>query len=181
MEDVSWKVLSEHLVARNPAFKVIDVDSEGPEGRRGRFSVLEANDWALVVPCVTEGGRDGFLMVRQFRHGSGRMSLEFPGGVIDSGESPEEGVRRELLEETGHAADHIEHLASVSPNPAILRNTCHIFRARGLRLVAEKKLDANECLHSVFVPEDELKAMLGQGEFHHALMILALALHGMRP
>ncbi len=40
-------------------------------------------------------------MVRQFRHGSGGITIEFPAGTIDPGENPEIAAKRELLEETG--------------------------------------------------------------------------------
>lgn len=36
----------------------------------------------------------------------------FPGGHLDEGERPEEGARRELMEETGLISDSFEHLAS---------------------------------------------------------------------
>jgi 8-oxo-dGTP pyrophosphatase MutT (NUDIX family) len=83
-----------------------------------------------VIPVVdTEEGRK-FVMIRQYRHGTGRCSLEFPGGIVDKGEDPVVAVSRELLEETGYAADLILPLGSLSPNPAIMTNSFHAFIAR---------------------------------------------------
>jgi ADP-ribose pyrophosphatase len=51
------------------------------------------------------------ILVRQFRPGPNRVLDEMPGGYVDSGESPAEAARRELLEETGYEGD-VEILAS---------------------------------------------------------------------
>jgi 8-oxo-dGTP pyrophosphatase MutT (NUDIX family) len=40
-------------------------------------------------------------MTEQYRHGTGKIALEFPAGIIDKGETPEEAAVRELQEECG--------------------------------------------------------------------------------
>lgn len=45
---------------------------------------------------------DEILLVRQFRPPAGRLTLEFPAGLIDPGETPEATAVRELYEETGY-------------------------------------------------------------------------------
>ncbi|MDR0933216.1 MAG: NUDIX hydrolase [Victivallales bacterium] len=52
--------------------------------------------FARIVPD------DELLFVRQFRPPAGRLMLEFPAGLIDPGETPEETALRELYEETGY-------------------------------------------------------------------------------
>ena len=76
-------------------------------------------------------------MVRQYRHGAGQLTLETPGGLIDPGETPAEAAARELLEETGYAADEIVSLGAVNPNPALFSNRLHGFLARGAQRVRE--------------------------------------------
>ena len=77
------------------------------EGVEGDYIIMDAPDWAIVIAEKD----DKFLMVKQWRHGEAALSIEFPGGVIDKGESPEEAARRELEEETGCKAAK----ASASP------------------------------------------------------------------
>ena len=60
------------------------------------------------------------VMVRQFRAGSRRDSLETPGGLLDPGEDPCAAGARELLEETGYAGDPPELLGCHLPDPGAL-------------------------------------------------------------
>src|SRR3712207_5336243 len=66
--------------------------------RKGDFYVLESPNWVNVIPVTPEGK---VLLVAQYRHGSGAISLETPGGMLEPGESPEVAAARELREETG--------------------------------------------------------------------------------
>jgi len=75
--------------------------------KHGRFYLVDAPDWAGIIPVVdTPEGRK-FVMIRQYRHGTGKISVEFPGGIVDPHEDPLFAVARELLEETGYRAEMI--------------------------------------------------------------------------
>ena len=65
--------------------------------KQGEFFVIETNDWVNVLP-ITEDNE--IILVRQFRYGTKKFSLEPPGGVVENGEDPILAGQRELLEET---------------------------------------------------------------------------------
>lgn len=143
------------------------------DGREAWYYTLDSPDWVNVVATTTDDtGRECFVMVRQFRHGSMRVSLEFPGGVVDPGEDPAEAVMRELQEETGYVADAVVLAGSVNPNPALMGNRVYTYVARNVRLSASQDLDHNEIIDVELVPTEDLDARTG--EFDHAMMHVAL-------
>ena len=79
--------------------KVFDVSrtlSRSPRtGEIHPFYRIDAAEWVNVV-ALTPGGE--IVMVRQYRHGSGEITLEIPGGMVDPGERPASAAARELLE-----------------------------------------------------------------------------------
>jgi 8-oxo-dGTP pyrophosphatase MutT (NUDIX family) len=138
---------------------------------------MEAPDWALVVPVMETGQGKAFVMVRQWRHGSGELSLEFPGGVFEPGEHPEEAAARELAEETAYAPGKIRKIGEMSPNPALMSNRVHIFLAESLENRGVRHLDADEYLDVEIVPEEEVLQNMGRPPYIHALMASALAFY----
>jgi 8-oxo-dGTP pyrophosphatase MutT (NUDIX family) len=162
------------VVLSTPVFDVLERRSLSPkDGREKVFSCLRAPAWANVLPVTDDGD---VVMVRQWRHGSASVSLELPGGVVESGQSPLEAARRELMEETGYSADSFEPLCALNPNPALFGNTIHTFLATGARPAGPTSFDENEQLALELVPEAGLRAMIADGRIDHALMVAAIGL-----
>lgn len=74
---------------------------------------------------------DGTGRVLLVHHTYGRLNWELPGGFVEPGESPDEGARRELYEETGLELD-IDRLSGVyfEPDHALGPALHFVFRFR---------------------------------------------------
>jgi 8-oxo-dGTP pyrophosphatase MutT (NUDIX family) len=176
-EHLQWTEVDRKEVYRCRVFSVRDTKSRAPDGENRTFTVLDAPDWAIVIPVAHESDGDRFLMVRQWRHGADELSLEFPGGVLEDGEDGDEAAGRELEEETGWTATSMRKLGTFNPNPAIMSNTVHIFLADGLYRKGKQKLDADEYVDAELIKVAEVIEGMGRPPYVHALMASALALY----
>ena len=158
-------------------FDVSSCERESSSGKKGTFYLVNAPDWAGVIPVVDGPLGRMFVMIPQFRHGTRHVSVEFPGGVIEKGEDPTLAISRELVEETGYRPEMIIPLGSLSPNPAFMTNSFHAFIAEGCELVRPQALDEHEEIQVILVPEREAIDLVGGEDYGHALMTATLFLY----
>ena len=167
MRDLNWKLLSsEYLFKDNWATLRADT-CQMPNGNIiSPYYVLEYPDWGNVV-AITEDNQ--VILIRQYRHAAGEVILELPGGCIEKGERPEQGIRRELLEETGYEFNSFELLSVLYANPATGNNKTHCFLATGGKKVQEQALDGGEEIVVELVSVEKLKELLLEDQFGQAL------------
>lgn len=135
------------------------------------FHVIESPDWVNIIPITPEGE---VVLVRQFRHGIGDVTLEVPGGMMDGEDpSPLAAARREMQEETGYDSDDVIALGSIHPNPAIQNNRCHSFLARGVTWKFEPRFDGTEETEVERVPLARIPELIRTGVITHALVVVA--------
>ena len=174
----SWTLTGRERVYETSWFRLREDRLISPRnGHEAPFYVMELADWVNVVALTPD--RE-LVLVRQYRFGSERFSLEVPGGVIETGEDPAVAAVRELLEETGYAGDPAELLGFVEPNPAIQSNRCFSFLVENCRRVAEPALDEAEDITVELMPWEQVPGAIGRGELCHALALAALLQHRLR-
>ncbi len=175
-----WERLGDETLMNYKVFRARRSRRRSPRtGQEIGFFLLDTPDWVNVLPLTTDGQ---IVLIRQFRHGTDRVSLEIPGGLIDAHEQdPIEAARRELREETGFEAARIEPIGVMSPNPAMMTNRCFSYLATGCRRVGDLRMDPGEDIEVVTVPVAELDAMLCRGEIDHAIVLATIAFWRARP
>ncbi len=141
------------------------------------FYIIESNDWVNIIPLTDD---DQVVMVKQFRHGSRKVTLEIPGGLVDAGDTPKKAAARELLEETGYQAKRWLRIGCVNPNPALFQNRCFTYLAQSLQKVADLKPDQTEDIEVVHVPLSEIPKFIRNGKIDHAIVISAFTHYFLR-
>lgn len=167
-----WKVLeSEHLF-RRPWLTVRRDKVQLPSGAiHPEYYVLEYPDWINVIAITTDGQ---FVMVEQYRHGLGEVATELCAGVIEANETPEEGARRELMEETGFGGGKWREFMTISMNPGSANNLTHCFLAEGVELQSVQHLDETEDVVVRLLTREQLLDLMKSGDLKQALMLAPL-------
>ena len=170
---MKWKILSSEYLFDDLWFKVRKDVCETPQGKIvNPYYVYEFPTWATAVP-VTEDGK--IIMVRQYRHALGEVCIELPGGCVDDTDKTfEDGIARELLEETGYSFSSYDYLGKISANPSTNNNLMHMFLARGGKKINEQKLDANEEIEVELFTVDEVKQMIKENKIVQSMHVTCL-------
>jgi 8-oxo-dGTP pyrophosphatase MutT (NUDIX family) len=125
------------------------------------YFVLEESDFGIVV-ALTDAHE--VVLVRQYKHGIGKIMLEVPAGYLESGENPLEGGLRELREETGYAVRWSAYVGSFVQHPTRQNHRGHLVVATGAYLDGVQQLDHTEDIEVVVLPISEAFEMILRGE-----------------
>lgn len=157
------------VAARKLAFHGKAVEEE--------FHSLRQADYVSVL-AVTQDGH--IPLVRQYRPALERLTLELPGGLRESGDSPEETALRELAEETGliNTGDP-QLIGCLAPDTGRLENKMWGYFVRTGPMVFEAWQPEPD-VERLFIDRRELRELILNGEFDHALHIALIGLALMR-
>jgi ADP-ribose pyrophosphatase len=173
----AWRVLRERTVfASRPWIRVSTQHVRLPDGREIHdYPRIRFPDYVAVLPLTPQGR---VLMLRAYRHGFHRVCLSLPGGKVEPRERPATAARRELLEETGHAARAWTALGGYMPHANYGGSTTHLFVARGARRVADPDGRDLEAMRVVAVRPADLPRLVRAGAIPCMSDVALLAMTG---
>ena len=132
--------------------------------RRGRWEYVERAGRISAVVILAE--HDGcIVLVEQPRVPIGRRCLELPAGLIgDEGgdDDVETAARRELEEETGLVASHIELLGEYYSSPGMVAESFTLVRATGLSRTGSGGGVDGEDIVTHLVPRGQIAAFVAE-------------------
>jgi len=164
------RVISSKVSFRGPVFTVTTDQVVEPGNVRARRDVIR-HSGSIVVLAVDDSGR--VLLERQYRYAAGRKMWELPAGRIDPGETPLEGAKRELIEETGYRAAKWEKALFFYVSPGFLGESMTVYLAQGLKKgQAEPEADERIAVH--FFPLARAVKMAITGKIVDAKTIASL-------
>jgi len=170
--------LVELLVRRNQVYRGRSVNFRVdrirlPDGRTAVREYLDHPGAVGVVAFLGLRDRRRVVLVRQYRHPVGEVTLEIPAGKLDPGESALACVRRELLEETGYSARRLRPLLDYWPTPAFANEELHLFVAEGLS-PGRHAPDHDEFLEVVEMPFQKALGLVRSGKIRDSKTVIGL-------
>lgn len=106
---------------------------------------------------------DRCKLLRQYRYAIDQYIIEAPAGTMEPGEEPLATAGRELIEETGFAAETIDPKGFIYTTPGFTDEKIYLFEARDLTPSQEYTKDEDEVIEVIDVAVKDLPGMIRDG------------------
>ena len=134
------------------------LDGSGGTGRIWEAVERVGCDGVVAIVPFTADGM--VILIRQFRPPVNGYVIELPAGLCDPGEQLDSAARRELLEETGYAAEKLTFLTEGPLSSGLSSEMLSVFAATGLKHVGIGKRDETEDIEVLILPLAEVVSEL---------------------
>ena len=172
-----FRHLGDRSIHDGKVWRAIVGSFEAPDGARFERDIVRSRG-AVAVIALLDGpdGSDHTVLVRQYRPPFDRTILEIPAGLRDvDGEPDIETARRELVEEVGLDAAHVELLTSFLPQPGMSDSVISICLATACTEVSRAVHGPEEQhMEVVRIPVAEAVELVRGGEITDAKTVIAL-------
>lgn len=123
-------ILASQRIFEGRIFDVVRESVRLPSGLEQDLTLID-HPGAVAIAALDGDGR--LVLVKQYRHAAGDWLIEVPAGRVEPGESRADAARRELEEETGLHAAHLETMCEFFAAPGFCSEVITLFLARELR------------------------------------------------
>lgn len=171
---IKWKKISSEYLLKNKYCKVRKDIVELPNGTKYDYYVNEYPNVVIVLALTHD---KEIVMVEQYRHGSGEILLELPGGIFNTEkETPEHVAKRELLEETGYEATDLIKVGEWYEYPAKDSHKIHAYYSIEVKKKQAPKLDPTEQIEVKLIKLENILPMILTGQIKVTGTILTILL-----
>jgi 8-oxo-dGTP pyrophosphatase MutT (NUDIX family) len=170
---MKWpRIRARRTTAVSPWISIIAREVEFSRGEAPQVYHAVAQADYISIVALTPSGK--IPIVRQYRPAIEAFAWELPAGLVDPGEAPAEGCRRELREETGLTARAVHALGANCACTGRLDNRIHnFFVAAGARVA---DFEPEPGISVKLVSPAEIVRLIRRGDFVSQLHIGALLL-----
>lgn len=167
--------MNEELVSSKRVYegRVVNLRVDTVRMASGRITDREIVEHRGAVTVVALDEEENVLLVSQFRSAVREELLELPAGTVEPGEDTRTCAFRELQEETGYVAEHLEELYVFYASPGFSDERIWLYLATGLK-PAPQPVQTDEISEVVKVPLDRALEMVRSGEINDGKSILGL-------
>lgn len=147
-----------------------------PNGHTSKREVIRHCKAAAVLAFDEN---DNIILEDQYRYPYDAVLKEIPAGKCDKGEDSKDTAIRELEEETGYKANHLEFLGTFYPTVAYTDEIIDIYLATDLERT-HQHLDENESLDYYKIPFAMFLDLIHKGEIQDGKTLAAVTYYLLR-
>ncbi len=176
-----FRHIGDSEIARLHRVTIVRATFEAPDGSTFERDVIRDKRVVAMVPLLDDGR--SALLVRQYRGPIDAQLLEIPAGLcdIDGEDDPLVTAARELVEEVGKRADHLELMAKIHQTAGLSDEFALIYLATGLTDVDHDPQGVEEeHMTTEVVALADVPAMVADGRLTDAKSIIGLLLAAQR-
>jgi 8-oxo-dGDP phosphatase len=169
----------ERLVHQGYIWRVVVAEFVDPDDGVFQRDIVRSPGAVGVVPLVFDAeGNPSVVLVEQYRPPYERTIIEIPAGMRDiEGEDTASVARRELIEEAGLSAGHLELLTEIYPSPGMTDSVTSIYLATECTSVEFDRQGPEEAhMTLLHLPLADAVAMVTRGEIADAKTVVGLLL-----
>jgi ADP-ribose pyrophosphatase len=164
------KILKSHIAYKGGHIQVREDRVIEPSGKEVSREVVVHPGAVCIVARPTP---EQVILIRQYRHASGRELLEIPAGTLHEGEDPRECAIRELEEEAGYLASQMVERARFWTTPGFTTEFMYLYEATNLTKT-QINPDEDEVIEVDIVTTAQALKMIDDGRVQDAKSILGL-------
>jgi ADP-ribose pyrophosphatase len=168
----SFQIVKSETIYQGKVFDVRQDRVRLPNGNLADLDIVEHSGAVTLLPVDNDRQ---MWFVRQYRHPAQAELIELPAGVMEEGETPEACAHREIREEIGMAATHLEKVGEFFLAPGYSTEYMYIFVATGLR-PAPLQGDPDEFINIKKIPLEQVYKMARTGQFRDSKTLAGLFL-----
>ena len=173
----SWKKISEKLLLEHPRISIYEDEVELPNGKRTQYLRFTNRGDAAQVIVVDGSGK--ILVQKEYSYPPNEWLYQFPGGKIDNNESPADGAKRELAEESQYSADLTE-IGWFYVDNRRSDSKFHVFMATNIKTISTHSSDDEEEFEHYWLTEEEIDHLIKDGDIKNYSFLAAWAFYKTR-
>lgn len=169
----SWKKISEKLLLKHPRISIYEDEVELPNGKRTYYLRFTNRGDAAQVIVVNESGM--ILVQKEYSYPPNEWLYQFPGGKIDDNESPKDGAKRELAEESQYSGDLTE-MGWFYVDNRRTDSKFHVFKATNIKAISTHSSDDEEEFEHYWFSVEHIDRLIKDGEITNYSFLAGWAL-----